>query len=45
MLVEDVLKCSESTVGGGKCITEANIKREAEVPRSAVPVGHDSLVP
>ena len=23
-----VLKCSESTVGGGMCITEANIKRE-----------------
>ena len=26
MLVEVALKCSESTVGGGMCITEANIK-------------------
>ena len=26
--VDVVLKCSESTVGGGMCIAEANIKRE-----------------
>ena len=38
-MVGVVPKCSERTVGGGMCITEANSKREpgrAEVARSAV---------
>ena len=33
VLVEVVLKCSESTVGGGMCITEANSNRKTHMQK------------